>query len=606
MILQKILYPKPECCNDWEMYFRDLPAQENPAEGIAIAAGQSLSLETYFNAFSIGKWMLYTNLDNLSCVLKVAGDAEVKLMHAIGKKNDDEMYNARTPEEKENAMIVTWEEADAEVEKTAEGFCIRLKTLYTEGIVYPVITGTGAGATFLGGGWETEAAEEALRPVDIAYCICTFKREKEVQRNVNKIVSKIIENPDHPMYGHAEVYVSDNGNTLPADTFPCDKVHLNPNKNYGGAGGFTRAMIEAKFRREGKPFTHILLMDDDIDFDEEVLLRTYRLLQMVKDKYALAYVGGAMMELEARYMQFEYGAKWKGLHLSSFNHEWDVRLRKAVSTNDELNPVNYTGWWYCCIPAETITENNLPIPMFIHYDDIEYGARNSGHGVILLNGMCVWHPYGENKQPISMNYYDERNIMIAMSGSGFIEKKSRIIDHLSRIITRDVMRYKYEAAQICFQGFEDFYKGPSYFLSLDPEANHKRVGAANYKYETPIGIDLKKMRNRRYEEFPKYVPIAEVLCHLIPSFKDLQIVSETDIGYGFLAKRVYMYDRSKQKGYMVERSMKKTMQCLGHYFKLVKMIQNDTDRVMKEWQEAKKEFTSLAFWEKYLGLEKKA
>ena len=38
----------------------------------------------------------------------------------------------------------------------------------------------------------------------------------------------------------------------------------------------------------------------------------------------------------------------------------------------------------------------LPIPAFIHFDDIEYGVRHSDKGVILINGICVWHPQAPN------------------------------------------------------------------------------------------------------------------------------------------------------------------------------------------------------------------
>ncbi|MCR5144581.1 MAG: hypothetical protein K6B67_04665 [Lachnospiraceae bacterium] len=602
MIIQKILFPKEECCSENLMYFRDTENIDGEKNQVVINKGESLSLETYFNAFSVGKWKKYTKISNLEIRMEIKGEVEIKVEHAIGKKNDDKMYVARTPKEKEKAMSVTWEDAGFKMERSGDEYILTVDTLYDEGIVYPVITAVSDDVVFLGGSYETIIDESKLNSIDIAYCICTFKREKELTRNVNKILDSIINNPENPLYDHAEVYISDNGHTLTNDMFSSDKIHLFENKNYGGAGGFTRTMIESVFYRTGKKFTHVILMDDDIDFDEEVLVRTYKLLQLVKDEYKEAYVGGAMMELEERYMQFEYGAKWKGLHLNSFNHEWDVRLRKSVATNDEFNPVNYTGWWYCCIPTSTITENNLPVPMFIHYDDIEYGQRNSSPDVILLNGICVWHPYGENKQPISMNYYDERNIMIAMSGSGFREDTAHIIDHLSRIVTRDVMRYKYEAAQNCFKGFEDFYKGPEYFMNLNPEDNHKELCSNNYKFEDPDGIDLSKMRSKRYEEYPKFIPQLELLCHLLPSFKKLQVVSEIDIGYGFFAKNIYFYDRGKQKGYMLTRDIKKTIACLKEYRRLVKMIREDDGKIMDRWEEAKKEYTSLQFWEKYLGL----
>ncbi|MCR5545727.1 MAG: glycosyltransferase, partial [Lachnospiraceae bacterium] len=446
--------------------------------------------------------------------------------------------------------------------------------------------------------------ENDLRDIRISFNICTFKREKEVEHNVRQIIDDILENPASPLYKKAEVYVSDNGQSLPLDLFGNrEDVHIFPNKNAGGAGGFTRTIIESVLKRKGEPFTHFILMDDDIQFDSEVLERTYHILRMLKDEYKDANLCGSMLELEDRYMQFEGGAYWEGVMLKSYNHEWDLREQKAVAANEAYNELNYGGWWYCCIPTSVVNEKNLPIPMFIHYDDIEYGRRLSPNGIIMMNGICVWHPYGGNKQPISMNYYDERNILIAMSGYDTYATKAKMIDHLARIITRDVMRYKYEAANTCFMGMEAFFDGPEAFMKIDPIEKHKELGTLNYKYSNPDGYDLSKMHDKEYEDYPKFIPQMEILCWLLPSFKKLRIVSEKDIGYGFFAKQVYLYDRNRKQGFLTERNFKKTVAALKRYFTLRKRIQNEFDDKIAEWKEYKEKFTCLEYWEKYLDLE---
>ena len=122
--------------------------------------------------------------------------------------------------------------------------------------------------------------------------ICTFQREKEVRRDVGLILDRLIECSESCLYHHAQVFISDNGQTLETDEFHNDRVHIFPNVNAGGAGGFTRTMIESVYR-SGENFTHIILMDDDIELYPPVIERTYRLLQMMKDEWARAVVGGA-------------------------------------------------------------------------------------------------------------------------------------------------------------------------------------------------------------------------------------------------------------------------------------------------------------------------
>ncbi|MCR4675226.1 MAG: glycosyltransferase [Lachnospiraceae bacterium] len=604
MIIQKLLFPREGVCTDWEMYFRGVEQREVKSKDgkmyFLLKKGECLSLETYFNSFSIGKWTTYTKLSNLLLELEYEGKLKVEVKHVVGNKSD-EIFRARTTEEKVAMMTREEENAEFNVCENERGCKVSFDKLYKEGIVYVTLLAL-EDTEFYGGAYTTEESE--LRDVRISFNICTFKREKEVEHNVKQIINDVLENQASPLYKNAEVYVSDNGQSLPLDLFGNrDDVHIFPNKNAGGAGGFTRTIIESVLKRKGTPFTHFILMDDDIQFDSEVLERTYHILRMLKDEYKDANLCGSMLEREDRYMQFEGGAYWKGVMLKSYNHEWDLREQKAVAANEAYNELNYGGWWYCCIPTSVVNEKNLPIPMFIHYDDIEYGRRLSSNGIIMMNGICVWHPYGGNKQPISMNYYDERNILIAMSGYEEYATKAKMIDHLARIITRDVMRYKYEAAETCFMGMEAFFDGPEAFMKIDPIEKHKELGAMNYKYSDPDGYDLSKMHDREYEDYPRFIPQMELLCWLLPSFKKLRIVSEKDIGYGFFAKQIYLYDRNRKQGFLTERNFKKTLAALKRYFALRKRIKNEFDDKIAEWKEYKEKFTCLEYWEKYLDLE---
>ena len=53
---------------------------------------------------------------------------------------------------------------------------------------------------------------------------------------------------------------SDNAGTLDHKYFDHNQLHLIQNKNVGGAGGFTRGIIEVL--ESTLPYTHVLLMDD--------------------------------------------------------------------------------------------------------------------------------------------------------------------------------------------------------------------------------------------------------------------------------------------------------------------------------------------------------
>ena len=84
-------------------------------------------------------------------------------------------------------------------------------------------------------------------------------------------------------------FVSDNGQTLDIDKLGSDKISYCTQQNTGGAGGFTRGLME--ILKNGNPhgITHALLMDDDITIDTESIEKTYTILSLLKDEYADAF-----------------------------------------------------------------------------------------------------------------------------------------------------------------------------------------------------------------------------------------------------------------------------------------------------------------------------
>ena len=89
-------------------------------------------------------------------------------------------------------------------------------------------------------------------------------------------------------------------------------------------------------------------------------------------------VGGAIFLLDTPHIQYECGASWnKGVLIPNY-HVMDMRNPyMVVCTECEDVKNEYMGWWYCCMPLELISKDNLPLPVFIHRDDVEYCLRDS-------------------------------------------------------------------------------------------------------------------------------------------------------------------------------------------------------------------------------------
>ena len=599
MELQRIIFPSKTSSTDKAMFFRIKGEVKPDITELNIEKGQVLSLESYFNAFSIGKWMKYTRLDNLKLQLDVDGDVEVKAYNSVGKGLPGPIKLVNLQDAYDN-IGATRSTIPCNVTKSKGGVEIEFPELPKEGILYVKLRAK-EDTVFRGGYYHTDVDESKLNDINLALCICTFKREKELDRNMNMIIDNLMENKESPLYHNVSVYISDNGHTLGADRYHNERIHIFENKNAGGAGGFTRTMIESVYR-SGEYYTHIILMDDDIELDTFVIDRTYRLLRMIKKGYKRAVVGGAMLELKRRYKQFEAGATLSGIEIYSYNHGWDLRRKDCIAANEAENDINYTGWWYCCIPTENIRELGLPLPQFIHYDDIEYGVRNSHFGIILMNGLCVWHPYGMNKQAVSMNYYDFRNAMIAQANTEDPCTTMHLLLKFMDTIWTETLRYRYNSAECFFLGLEDYFKGPEHFMHTDPVDNHKWLATHNDVYEDPFGIDLDKVENISWKGRPPHCMVWGALCWFLPPSPRVRYIGIKDSGVPFFTRKLYFYDENRKQGFWMERDYGIFLRNLKRSVKDGWDIVTRHKSMTKAYKDLKPVYTGLEFWEKYLEI----
>ena len=101
--------------------------------------------------------------------------------------------------------------------------------------------------------------------IKILAIICTFKREKYVRRNIDYFKVFLNKNPLAKKWLY--LVVVDNASSL--EPFNSKNIKVIINKNTGGAGGFSRGMLEA-IESKNK-YTHIVLMDDDIAFNPMII-----------------------------------------------------------------------------------------------------------------------------------------------------------------------------------------------------------------------------------------------------------------------------------------------------------------------------------------------
>lgn len=519
--------------------------------GLQIPQGEWVDFFTYFNGFYQESWRETTSLCRFRIRVRGKGDFRLSLCRAFEKDGkipvmEDEIYHWQGEGER-TFVIRRWNPGEREV------FFLKLRGL--------------RGDSFLKA-FTIEAETEEERPVSLAAVICTCKREADLKRTLDSV-----ERMDESL--RPTVFIIDNGNTLGEEHFP-DFVRYVPNKNCGGAGGFTRGILEVLEGEEA--FTHVVLMDDDIVLDPGVLEKTVRYLSFLKPPYDRKALAGSLLYRDTPWLQYESGALWNRGKILARRHDLDLREKKALLENAREKKIDYGGWWYCCFPLKVIREKGLPLPLFLHRDDIEFGMRCGG--VLTMNGVGVWHEAFEQKLPQAGEYYDIRNMAIV--NALYVENwsKSEWKWFLRKWTAGNILRGRYEYIRLNMYGALDFLKGARWLEKTDPVLLHRRISEA-----------LSPLK-----------PAAK----LSPEEKNTYFRTDPGVSvYKAAVKRRIIYQDASGQCLVARKSLGKALRCLWILHKTEKKTDRYFDRAKQSYRTQCREMTTASFWKEYLEMEKK-
>jgi galactofuranosylgalactofuranosylrhamnosyl-N-acetylglucosaminyl-diphospho-decaprenol beta-1,5/1,6-galactofuranosyltransferase len=368
---------------------------------IELPKGEKVSFFGYFNAFPASYWKRNTSIDEITFVANVKGKADVRLMAT------DEFANKSILEEKkgfsgkfrftvsldsfENGGWI-WFEADAK-EKTQldnMAWCAAVPDNF--------------------GQFSASIGVTTLNKAD--YCL---KQLKNIEENFSELahIDKIYfvdqgsENlKDHK--GIKEVIAKLDG-----------KVKIIKQKNLGGSGGFSRSMYETY--KAGKS-DFVFLLDDDTFLETESLQRAINFAALCREP---TIVGGHMFTMGESATIHAFAErvrrdvfKWGFSPGTKQAHDLGIPSKFLSNTQwmHKYYDVDYNGWWMCLIPMKIIEEIGLAVPMFIKWDDSEFGLRaaDKGFKTVSLPGTNVWHEawVGKDDAIDWTAYYHWRNRFI--------------------------------------------------------------------------------------------------------------------------------------------------------------------------------------------------
>lgn len=436
------------------------------------------SFLSYFNAFSTEKWLRFTKMRDLFLHLEYQGEGfEIEFEKAFVEHGKPKVQSGKH----ELPEAENWIACDFRI------------PLEGEILVAPLFR-IAKTCSFRNVHYFTEIEDNDISPVDLAVAMTTFRKESYVLSNIQKFTT-LLEQPrnDNGLSEHFHVHIVDNGRTLPGNVSSSDAISIHPNKNVGGSGGFARGMIEALEHRS-KP-THILLMDDDVTVSPESLRRTFNLLSIVKEEYRSAFVSGAMLDRKTKVDQWEdigYVSN-DGFFCSS---KGPLNLTKVddLIDNEVYAPSHdhcYAGWWYCCIPSDTVRQHGLPLPLFVRGDDVEYSLRCQPC-FITLAGICVWHDsFNERYNAAVERYQTVRNSLIMqavldLSAVDFLHP----FKHGVQIETK---KLNYDDALLSIQGLEDYLEGPDFLITHGGEESFLKATNASEKLADIENLPLRPL-----------------------------------------------------------------------------------------------------------------
>jgi galactofuranosylgalactofuranosylrhamnosyl-N-acetylglucosaminyl-diphospho-decaprenol beta-1,5/1,6-galactofuranosyltransferase len=147
-------------------------------------------------------------------------------------------------------------------------------------------------------------------------------------------------------------------------------------------------------------------------------------------------------------------------------NDWDFSARNLRSTRwlHKRIDVDFNGWFMCLIPREVIAEIGLSLPLFLKWDDSEYGlrAKAAGYPTVTFPGAAVWHvPWSDKNDALDwQSYFHQRNRFVAALLHSPYSKGGRMVQESFNHQIKHLVSMQYSTVEIRHQALEDVLAGP--------------------------------------------------------------------------------------------------------------------------------------------------
>jgi len=440
-----------------------------------------VSFGAYFNAFAASYWRRWSALTEVRLRLEVEGSGRVDVYRT--KYDGSHIY--------EHGEVIGGSAGSPRARRWIE-IPLDLRPFEDGGWYWFDLTTDVGDLTLHGGGWY--APGEAPGRAAVAIGMPTFNRPADAVATLTAIGS------DPAVLDTViAVIVPDQGTKKVRDEpgFEAaaaalgDRLRIIDQPNLGGSGGYARIMYEALEHTECE---QILYMDDDILLEPDSILRAVAFSRHSREPML---VGGQMLSLQARSQLSTMGEVvdrnaflWRNAPGTEPHHDLSDRTLRQTPWLHRRTDVDYNAWWMCLIPRAVAEDVGMPLPLFIKWDDAEYGLRaaSKGYRTATVPGIAIWHMSFLEKDDTSdwQAYFHYRNRFVAAALHGPDSARALVLDTVKRTV-RHLMLMEYSAVALQEMALRDFLAGPEeLFPSLPVILGKIRAKRAEYDDGRPL------------------------------------------------------------------------------------------------------------------------
>lgn len=475
-LLQRIILPRPgEPLDVRKLYIEESDTNARRAHAasrttLQIGAESEVSFATYFNAFPASYWRRWSTLTSVVLRIELTGSARVDVYRSKATGARISVGGTEIISEGGNGTGPATSEFEVELAPFEDGGWIWFDiTTDTKTVVHSAA-------------WY--APVPAPGRADIAVGIPTFNRPADCVNALTALASDPLVNN---VIG--AVIVVDQGTDKAKDhpDFPAaaaalgDRLAIHNQPNLGGSGGYSRVMLEALRHTDCE---QILFMDDDIRIEPDSILRALALNRFAKIP---TLIGGQMLNLQEPSHLHVMGEivnranfMWTNAPHTEYDHDFAKYPLDSdgVDDDDEVDrskllhrriDVDYNGWWMCMIPRRVAEELGQPLPLFIKWDDADYGLRAGEHGypTVTMPGIAIWHmAWSDKDDAIDWQAYFHLRNRLVVSALHWDAPVKGLLKSSIKATLKHLLCLEYSTVAIQNKAIEDFLAGPEHIFSI--------------------------------------------------------------------------------------------------------------------------------------------